>query len=235
MASAPTFIGSGAQGISATGLVNVAWTTGHVAGNFALFVLESSGADTAHDITNPTGVWNHITGSPLVDVATTAGSIFSVFHKFAESSAEVTPDVGDNGDHQLGKIFTFGGVNPNNPFNVETVSSTKTTASTTVTFPSITTTKDNCLIVLIASRPNDGNSTTFFSGYTNSNLTGLAEAGEAGGLLANGGGFAVAYGIKEVAGSTGTTTATLSSSITNCIFTIALEPIDNFRPSAIIF
>ena len=55
------------------------------------------------------------------------------------------------------------------------------------------------------------------------NLTGIAEAGEAGTTNGNGGGFAVAYGTKDTANTTGTTTATVLSS-SESYMTLALKP-----------
>jgi hypothetical protein len=63
-----------------------------------------------------------------------------------------------------------------------------------------------------------------FSAFTNANLTSVAEAGEAGTVSGDGGGFVLNYGTRAAVGSTGTSSGSMSASLTNALMTVALEP-----------
>ena len=217
----PQVTGNGTA-VSGAGSLTVVWPA-HTAGNIGLLVIETGGEGTTLSITAPTG-WAEVTGSPVTDVATTAGSKLQVFWKRAASSAEGNVTVPDSGDHQLARIVTFNGCAPTgNPWNVVTTA-TKTTASTTVTFPSVTTTVDEVLCVLIATRANDSASTTAFGlpGAMTSSLANRSKS-EAGTTSGHGGGFVVFVGEKATAGATGTSSTTCPSS-TNAMMVIGLRP-----------
>jgi hypothetical protein len=218
--AAPVFraAGTAQSGINA---LTVAWPT-HLTNDIGILVVETGGEGTTLTITAPTG-WVAVTGSPVTAVATNAGSKLQVFWKRAASGAETSVTVPDSGDHQVARIFTFRGcVTSGNPWDV-IGTDTKTTASTTVTWPSVTTTVDETLCVFIASRPNDSASTAAFGTISNANLTSIGAAGEAGTNSGHGGGFVVEYGEKLTAGATGTTTAT-GPNTTNAEMVIALKP-----------
>lgn len=203
--------------------LTVAWPS-HLADDIGLLVVETGGEGTTLTITAPSG-WAAVTGSPVTDLATTAGSKLQVFWKRAASGAETSVTVPDSGDHQVARIFTFRGCpTVGNPWDV-IGTNTKTTASTTVTWDSVNTTVDEVLCVFIASRPNDSASTTTFGTIVNANLTGIGEAGEAGTTAGHGGGFVVAYGQKVTAGAIGSTTSTSTASTTNAEMVIALRPV----------
>lgn len=208
--------------VSGAGSLTVAWPT-HSAGHIGLLVIETGGEGTTLSITAPTG-WAAVTGSPVTDVATTAGSKLQVFWKRAASSAEGNVTVPDSGDHQLARIVTFSGCAPTgDPWNVVTTA-TKTTASTTVTFPSVTTTVNEVCCVLIATRANDSASITAFGlpAAMTSSLTNRSKS-EAGTTSGHGGGFAVFVGEQGTAGATGTSSTTCPSS-TNAMMVIGLRP-----------
>ncbi len=201
--------------------ITVAWPA-HVAGDIGILVIEASGADTTANITTPSG-WVALPGSPVTDLATTAGSKLQVWWKRAASGSEASVSVPDGGDHQLGRIYTFRDcVATGNPWDV-TTTGIKTTASTTATVPSVNTTVDNTLIVMIVGRPNDSSSTAHFGVPVNANLTALADRGEGGTIQGNGGGFVIGTGVKDAAGSTGTSTMTKIASTTDTYLVIALK------------
>ncbi len=217
---APVFQAVGAQVASTGASVNVGWPT-HLANDIGLVVIETSG--NSANLTPPTG-WAAIPGTPVTDVATTAGSKLHVWWKRAASAAEASVATGAATDHIVARLYTFRGcVTTGNPWNV-TTTGTKTTASTTATVPSLTTTLNDTLITMIVGRPNDNASTTHFNIPVNAGLTGLNEAGEAGTTSGNGGGFVVSYGIKTTAGSTGTSTLTKIASTTDTYVVLALKP-----------
>lgn len=223
-AAAPVFIAAG-TGVGNTTAVNINWPTAAFGGNLqagdlGILVVESSGADAT---TTPSG-WTHITGSPIVDIADATGSKLNVLWKFASSYQEAQFSLADAGDHTVGRIFTFRGVRSDVAPGRASATDTKTVASGIVTWPAITTVAPNSLVICIASRPDDTASTTTFSAFSNANLTGLTEAGEYGNIAGDGGGFVLNYGTRAAIGNIGTSTGTMSVSVTNALITFALEP-----------
>lgn len=221
----PTYKGAGGGG-TGTGSVVQGFPTDTAKGDFCIMIVESSGADATP---SPTG-WTHFSGSPVVDVADATGSKLSVLYRFLDADGPQTAvTIADVGDHINTKIYVFDGVSS---FNVgkATATDTKTTASTSVTFPSLTTPSPNNLVVLIASRPDSNNSTSNFGTYVNANLTSITERNEYASVNGNGGGFVIVTGIMTTPGSTGTTTAVSVASTTNAYFVVALEP-DNLLPA----
>jgi len=209
----------------------VAWPV-HVAGDLGILVIETGGEGTT--LTPPAG-WLAVTGSPVTDVASAAGSKLQVWYRFAASAAEANVNTGDSGDHQVARIVTFRGVDPTTPFDATPVTGVKTTASTTVTWDSITTVTNGALIVLIATRPDDTTSVTTFGAVTNANLTNITERGEGGSNAGHGGGFVIVTGTKATAGATGTSTCTTTVSVTNAEITIALRPQPEILPPLLRF
>jgi hypothetical protein len=102
-------------------------------------------------------------------------------------------------------------------------------ASTSGTIPSITTTVDNCFVVVVCSSAFDS-LTGQFSGFTNAALTGLAQRLNTGDDAGNGGGFGVAAGVKTVAGAVGTTSVTLANSSKQGRVAFALKPAASSNP-----
>jgi hypothetical protein len=219
--SRPSFEGVGAQVAGTTGSISVAWPATALAGDLGILVHETSGGSAS--VSAPSG-WQAFTGSPVVDVADANGSKLSVFWKFAASNAEANVTVAGVADHSLARIYVLRGVRPSiSPGNAITTD-VKTTASPSITWPSINTLAHNSRVVYIASRPDDSSATNVFTFFANANLTNLAAAGEAGTTNGNGGGFAVFLGTKATPGATGTSTANLSASVTNAMMVLALEP-----------
>lgn len=216
---APEFIAVGTAA-AGTGAISPAWPARHQAGDLGLLVLESSGGDST---VTPSG-WVHVTGSPVVDIADATGSKLSVLWKFAASDQESTASVSDPGDHALARIYSFRGVRSDVAPGRASATDTKTVASGIVTWPAITTVSPNSLVICVASRPDDVASTTTFAAFSNAGLTSLAEAGEAGTASGDGGGFVLNYGTRAAIGDIGTSTGTMTVSVTNAVITFALEP-----------
>ena len=210
---------AGAQINSTGATVSAVWPT-HIINDIGLVVIETSG--NSANLTPPAG-WVALPGTPVTDVATTAGSKLHVWWKRAASAAEAAVATGAGTDHVLARLYTFRGcVTTGNPWNVITTG-TKTTASTTATVPALTTTLDDTLITMIVGRPNDAATTTSFGVPVNANLTGLTEHGEAGSTSGNGGGFVVSSGVKALPGATGTSTLTKTVSTTDTYVVLALK------------
>lgn len=216
--AAPTFQAVGSLGVF-SGAATIAWPA-HQADDIGLLILETCGGEPI-SLSTANG-FAAVTNSPQATGTTTDGTQLTMFWCRATSSAMGSPVTTDSGDHNIGLIVTFRGCKTSgNPWDV-TAGSVKATASTTTTFPSVTTTVADCRIVLAATRDTDSNAAAW-SALTNANLASLTEHYDAGSLSGNGGGIHVGSGTKAAAGSTGTTTATVSSSI-NAMMTVALAP-----------
>ena len=216
--SAPAYKASGAN-TAGVGTATVSWPSGTCKGDLGILVVESSGGDAAASLSG----WSHFAGSPVVDVADATGSKLSVLWRFADSDSPANQTLPDPGDHQIVRLLTFTGVSRTRPSRI-TATDTKTTASTSVTWPSLVTPSPNCLVLYVASRPDDSSLTTVFSSFANSSLTSVTEIGESGSTQGDGGGIVMGYGIKAVQSSVGNATATMSVSVTNALFVAALEP-----------
>jgi hypothetical protein len=175
-------------------------------------------------VTTPSG-WTEAPSSPqgTGTAAGTAATRLSLFYRWVDGT-ETNASVADSGDHQTAQIICYRGVDLSNPFNAS-AGSVKDTASTAVTFPSVTTTVDNCRVLLIEAHAlPDSNSTAIVSGHTNANLTDIIEQLDQNTNAGNGGGFSLADGAMETAGATGTSSATLTTSSVGAHITLALQP-----------
>lgn len=210
--SVPSFIS--VTGTASTGTASVGWPSGTIPGDFALLVYETSG-DVAP---NPPSDWIQI-GSPVIDVADATGSTLTVFYRLAPTDLPSTSFPADT-DHKVASIAVFRGVS-NTPLVLST--DTKTTASTSLTFPDLTVPSPNNLVVFIATRPDDTASASF-SNLTNSNLTSITERRDFGTANGNGGGHCIYTGIAASPGAIGTSDITLANSVTNACMVLALEP-----------
>ena len=205
---------SGAAGIT------YAWPSGHQTNDIGFLVIESDGVATAAAATG----FVHVTGSPLADVASVAGSKFQILWMRATSAAMPNVTVADLGDHQIGCIAVYRScVTTGNPWEA-LASGVKATASTTVTLPTVTTLGIDRLIAFFASQPADSNSATEFGVPVNAALTSITEHREDAINVGNGGAYQIASGRKAAAGATGTTAITLATAATNVMFTLALIP-----------
>lgn len=217
--AAPVFQAAGVA-VTATGAVSPAWPI-HEIDDVALLFVESSGGEAA-TLSTPAG-FVAVANSPQATGAGTAGTRLTVFWARATSTTMAAPTVADPGDHVYAQIITYRGViNTGNPWDV-TGGGVKAAASTTVTVAGITTTVPDTLIVQAVARDNDSNAAAF-SAQTNANLVNIVERSDAGTASGNGGGFAVWDGVKALAGATGNTTSTVTSSI-NAFLSIALVPV----------
>lgn len=203
-----SFVGKGAFG-SGTASVSAAAVTGVVAGDLLLLFVESAN----QPITAPTG-WTQVTNSPVATgtAAAAGGVALQVFYQFA-TGADTSTTVGDSGDHTTCIKLAYRGVDPLVPFDATPVSGTKATASTSSSFPGITTTTANAWVVMASALDLDAASTATTGTPTNANLTGLTERHDQTVTSGAGGGLVIIDGIKLTAGATGNTTATVTSTI----------------------
>ena len=218
----PAYYSNSSYGYAGSGSVSVPWPTPYAVNDIGVMVIETSATDATQ--TPPSG-WTAVTGSPVVDVASTAGSKLQVWWKRATTTSEPSVTIGSFTDHYNAKMFTFKGAKTtNNPINAS-VAGTKTIASYYATVPSITPTETNSLIVMIVGRPDDNASSTHFASQVNANLFALTEITDIGTTFGNGGGYALITGQAVTTQPTGTTTMTKLYSTTDTYLVFAISPI----------
>jgi hypothetical protein len=126
-------------------------------------------------------------------------------------------------DHKYAVMLQLRGCeNFGDPWNVYATTA-KTSASTTMTAPSVTTTVDRCLIIATAAVGIDSNGARF-SSESGSGYYDIRERVDNGTTDGDGGVIGIWSGFKELAGAVGTLTATIASSVDNAVSTVAWKP-----------
>ncbi len=223
-AAAPTVVGVGTVA-NGPGAITPGMPSGVLTDDVLLLFLET--ADQVITISGGTETWTEITGSPVTGAT---GTRLTAFWARASQDAPTSPTTSDSGDHQLARMIAFRGVvGTGNPWDVVTTT-TDNTSNTSVSFPSVTTTVSDTLVVMaIAGDGPDGNSTANLSSFTNANLASLTEQVDNRVNSGDGGLLGAATGTKATAGAIGATTATLANAAVKAMMTIALKP--NTPPS----
>jgi hypothetical protein len=211
---------SNAAGHSATtGALAVAWPA-HLIHDVALLFIETNGGAASPTLSVPAGF--ALLGTIQTTGTGTAGTKIAVYWCRATSNAMATPTIAASTDHLFAVMVTYRGViRTGNPWNA-TAGGVKATASTSATLSAVTTTVADSLIVLGIAGDLDA-AGAWVTGITNANLTGITERFDQGTASGLGGKLGVYTGTKATAGSTGTSAATVTSSI-NAFITIALTP-----------
>lgn len=172
---------------------------GTTSGNLLLLFVETT---TGESVPTPSG-YTVVSGTPVE----ANGSRLTLYYKFGTGGTEAFT-LGDAGDHHSATLAELSNVNGTTPFHVNANGSFTTTS---VSWPAVTTTLNNCMILNVAARTAD--LTTFPIGtYANSNLSSLTSRIASGTSQGNGGGIGCASGILATAGNSGATTATISNS-----------------------
>lgn len=220
--AAPVFQAAGSA-LSSTGAVTPVWPT-HVAGDVAICFVES--ANEAISLSTPSG-FVEVTGSPqgTGTAAGLASTRLAAFWCRATTSPMANPVVADSGDHTIAQIITFRGcIASGNPWDV-TAGDVLAAASTAVSIPGATTSVAECLIVAaIAQATDSATGQITAAGFANASLASITQRSNVGTISGNGGGFAVATGVKTAAGAYSATTATLTTSSVQGRLSIALKP-----------
>lgn len=215
----PTYQATGTSDTSAGAALTLPWPT-HAVDDVALLFIESTGGQ-AVTLATPEGFAAH----PLSPIATGAGlngTQQTIYWARATSTSMASPTTTTVGNHLFGVILTFRGcITTGDPYSTG-ASDVKAAASTSATFPTVTTTEDDSLIVLAITSDVDA-ATAFASSPVNANLTNFVEHFDLGVTSGNGGGIAVTSATMATAGATGTTALTVVSSI-NAMATIPLLP-----------
>ncbi len=206
----PTVVGVGTPA-SGTSSVSPGLPSGWAADDLHLLTVNNKRAET---LSTPTGF-------TLVDNAVpTADNKVTAFERNAVGG-DGAPLVPDPGDHLYAVIM--GLRNPSGgTLVIEAVAkSVVSVASTSVTWPSVTTLGPDRLIVHLMADGRDAVGARF-SGEANANLANLTERFDNGVTSNDGGGLIIVTGEMASAGATGTTTGTLSVAATQALLTIAI-------------
>lgn len=191
-------------------------------GDLILIFLESAN----QAFTAPVGGgYSEVTSSP--QGTGTAGAAnatrLTIFYKISDGT-ETTYVTGDSGDHNGVASLVISGVDELNPINV-TAGGTGA-AATSISCSTVTTTRQECLIINAVGTDYDATSTAVFASATNANLTNITERIDGATAQQSGGGIGVYTGQKGTAGSTGNTTISYTTPISEEFgqITIAIAP-----------
>jgi len=214
-----TYLGKGTYTSNAAAL-SVPFYTGYAAGDIAILCATTDN----QDITTPTG-WTELASSP--QGTGTAGVVSSVrleaFYKVVQAT-ESNVTVADAGGYNIAQIYGFRGVSTTTPIQV-TAGSVETASTTSMSWPSVTTTTTGTSVLLCAAMNDDEADTTNSTGEANANLTGLMEAHDQTVTTGTGGGLVTLVASSSRAQAIGATTATGDLSGRHAYIAIAFNPI----------
>jgi hypothetical protein len=168
----------------------------------------------------------HVTGSPVVQGVNTQ---LSVLWKRAGAS-ESAPTVTGPSDHAVTRIIGIrGGKTAGNPWSQAAVA-VESIADTSAAWPGVTTLVAGCLILECIATGRDIATTANLGALTNSLYTSITEQMDNWDATGGGGGIGLVTGIKTTAGATGSSTATMASTDTKAMMTIALDGAADMNP-----
>jgi hypothetical protein len=195
----------------------------HEAGDIGFLILSGLGVN-AYTLSTAAG-FAAVTDSPQKDTGVSTSSRLQVWWCRASSSAMASPVVADaaSDDAKIAMIVVVkGAASSGDPWDV-TAGDAPAAAGTAITFPGVTTTVGNTLIMnILAHRVDSADAQV--SGWANADLTDLTEHVDYDVITSLGYGLAVATGVKAAAGAVTGTTATLANSATQARLTIAVKP-----------
>lgn len=219
--AAPTWQAIGAVAESATADVSPAWPT-HQAGDIGVLVV--GGYDALSRLSVPAGFQEFPCSPQRLKIGSSTDTHMTLYWKRATGAAESAPTVKWTVDYLRAQIFTIRGCSAvGRPFT--TAKGKDAASSTAVTFPSLTTTDADQLIVDIIKHTLDTTGAKL-SGWANASLTGLTERVDDSGTLGSGGGYAINTGVKATAGVVNATTATLASASLQVAYSIAFTSVE---------
>lgn len=200
-----------------TGAVGVPLPVGHTSGDLLVIFAESEN----EDISMTTGGWTQIDVAQGSGTAADNTSVrLEAFYKI-DGGSEGVPTVADSGDHTHAIMIAFANVNTSAPINAATGNTGA--SSTSVSFPSVTTSVANCLIVNAIAGSED-TSQDQASGWANSDLINVQERADDYVGTAGGGGISVGTGTLTSATASDITSATLANASLQARLTFAIAP-----------
>lgn len=187
------------------------------AGDLLVIAIESAN----EAIATPTGYTQFANSPQFTGTAAAAGGVrLGAFYRVAVAG-DTAPTIADSGNHTCAQIYSIRGIDSGSPVNI--TAGTTQAATTSVSFPTVTTTTDNCLILLLLANDRDIAGTTNISAQANAALASITEQHDECITAGVGGGLCTTTGIKLLEGAVGATTATNAASVTNATLTIALQ------------
>ncbi len=144
-----------------------------------------------------------------------------IFYKVSNGT-ETTVAIADSGNHTQAFAMVIGGIAASGFIN--DTSGTTASSSTSVSFPSVTTTQNTCLILNAVAGSQD-TATPQASAWANASLFNVVEQADNYTTSAGGGGISVGSGWQTTSGATGATTATLANASLQGLITLALTSI----------
>ena len=217
--AAPTVVNVGTC-VPATTAITPTLPASLQADDIMIGIAESVGGEVYPSM--PPSGWAHVLGSPInVDTST---RLTVIWRRFVGGDTALS--WGDSGNHNAGQIIGIRGVKTSgDPWNVAPTTSQETAANNSAEWPSVTTNIADCLIILAIATGRDLGTTANLGAVTNGALTSITERMDTWTALGTGGGIGMATGIKAAAGVVGTSTATMGSTDSKALMTIALEPV----------
>lgn len=206
--------------ISGTGVLSVPFYSGYQDSDIAVMCVESAN----QAITTPAG-WTQVASSPQsYGTAAAQNAVrLAAFYKVVNGvQANVT--VADSGDHTTAIMFGLRNVSTTTPVDI-TAGSAEAASSTALSWPSVTTTVPNDLVIQCAGLDDDVTSATRISAETNANLTGIKEISNNTTASGAGGGIGAIAGVAPNAASIGNTTANGTINNRHAYLTMAFKPI----------
>lgn len=214
---APTVVNVGAVASGTTAIIP-AFPASIAAGDVLVTVAECEGVTAPGAYTLPSG-WAHVTGSPILEGTNTRLWVIWALY----DGVMTAPSLGDSGDHNVGRMIGIRGCpTTGNPWDVVSTA-VEAVSDTSATWPGVTTTVPDTLILEILATGADVASTTMVGTLSNAAYTGITKQVDNWVIAGNGGGIAVVTGVKATAGATGQSTATLGTASTKALMTVAFK------------
>ena len=212
----PTVVNVGAVASSASAIAP-AFPASIAADDILITIAECEGVTAPGAYTLPSG-WAHVTGSPVQQSTNTR--LWVIWRRY--DGVFTAPSLGDSGDHNLGRMIAIRGCpTTGDPWDVA-ATATEATSDTSATWPGVTTTIDDTLILEICSTSADI-STAQISALTNGAYSSITEQMDNAITTGNGGVIICYSATKATAGATGQSTATLTTAGFKALMTLALK------------
>jgi hypothetical protein len=213
----PTVVNVGAIASSTTA-ITPAFPASIAAGDILVTVAECEGVTAPGAYTLPSG-WAHITGSPVQEGTNTRLWVIWALY----DGVFTAPSLGDAGDHNIGRMIALRGCpTTGNPWDVA-APAVEAVSDTSVTWPGVTTTVADTLVLEIVATGADVASTAMLGALTNGAYTSITERMDNWVIAGNGGGIGMVTGVKATFGATGQSTATLTTASTKALMTVAFK------------
>jgi epidermal growth factor receptor substrate 15 len=196
-------------------------TTGCASGDLLIIVAECPN----RVFNTPAGFTESASSPQSTGTAGTAGGVrLGVWYKISDGTeTTVTLSLASSTDHHNGIGIVLRGVDTTTPIHVS-AGSVIATATTAISFPAVTTTINDCLIVNCLANDRDLASTSNLSSVANASLSSVTLRHDQTVSTDSGGGVAIITGGLATAGSSGSTTATNAASNVYAMVTLAVTP-----------